>query len=534
MFIVAHYIDSLVKDFDFILIGSGPTGTAALEALIGSNRSIAVLDVGSLPSSNLTKWLSELRELPWRQWPSGTRESLMRTTSTGLSPKTYFGESFPYDTNQLGIDYLPGSPRASVSVGGFSTVWGATALPFPRGTWPESLDHIYEGMALSYKVLTEKVGVAGEPGPVDIAYPNSSFTHSLPSTSPLSSLVRSESFFENVSSASFSALSLPRLAVSRRAEPNRPNDGCTNCGLCQIGCPYGHIWISPSGMLKKPHVAQVTKFQGIVDEIKEINSNRPTVVFRSRTSNKVLRLSANHILLAAGPMSTAGILLRSRALDGPVTIKDSQTFFVGGVSTINLGQHDFSSTLTDAISLAPNEDGRQISHMQLYGPSEYLQARIFSSSIAFKVVPNWLRHTVSSYLYVGLGYLDSSDSSGIDLSLSHSGSIQVTEKNIEISRKTRWAASSHESNLRRIGVRLLPSFIQDLRVGGGNHLGASIPMVGTSISTRGLRHWSDELGRPHSRGNLHIVDSSVLPFVPAGPLTLSAMANAFRIARELI
>lgn len=41
---------------------------------------------------------------------------------------------------------------------------------------------------------------------------------------------------------------------------------------------------------------------------------------------------------------------------------------------------------------------------------------------------------------------------------------------------------------------------------------------------------TDTLGRPAGAGRIHVVDSSCFPSVPGGAITLTAMANAHRIA----
>jgi choline dehydrogenase-like flavoprotein len=43
---------------------------------------------------------------------------------------------------------------------------------------------------------------------------------------------------------------------------------------------------------------------------------------------------------------------------------------------------------------------------------------------------------------------------------------------------------------------------------------------------------TDALGRPHGLERVHLVDSSVFPSIPATTITLSVMANAYRIATE--
>jgi len=43
---------------------------------------------------------------------------------------------------------------------------------------------------------------------------------------------------------------------------------------------------------------------------------------------------------------------------------------------------------------------------------------------------------------------------------------------------------------------------------------------------------SDNLGRPRRSKNIHIVDASILPTIPPGPITFTLMANSRRIVEE--
>lgn len=525
-----------MADFDFLLIGSGPTATAALGPLAESNRSVMVVDVSLHPSSRLQKFLSDLGGIQWSNWSTAARNSLVSSAAGGVSPKKFFGESFPYDNRYLGINYGNsfGAPRASVARGGFSTVWGATVLPFPLGAWPNHEEDQYGEILSAVGELTSELKFAGERGPLDFGYPGSMFTHPLPSTSPLTALARGEAFFEKLGSRTFASLGLPRLAVAPRAATEHPQMGCTSCGLCQVGCVYGHIWNSAKTFEALVKSSQVTQLIGQVVRLEDTHSSSIKVHVRQGNFGIEKVVRAKHVLIAAGPISTASLLIRSGLIKSGLELKDSQTFFVGGFSRRDLSQGTHSTTLTEVVSVAPSQSTDSISHLQVYGPSEYLQSRIFGSNQLADNTPIRLQEGISGHLAVCLGYLDSSESSIVRVFARGSNDI-YTRADIKIGRrKVKMGISAHKSNLRRLGIHLIPSSVRVLPVGGGNHLGASVPMTSRSEDQQRLKAWSDDLGRPFGLGSVHILDTSVLPSVPAGPITLMAMGNARRIARRLV
>jgi choline dehydrogenase-like flavoprotein len=61
--------------------------------------------------------------------------------------------------------------------------------------------------------------------------------------------------------------------------------------------------------------------------------------------------------------------------------------------------------------------------------------------------------------------------------------------------------------------------------GRGFHHGGSFPM-----SAKPGAFETDTLGRPFGWKNIHVVDATVLPSVPATTITYPVMANAHRIA----
>ena len=61
------------------------------------------------------------------------------------------------------------------------------------------------------------------------------------------------------------------------------------------------------------------------------------------------------------------------------------------------------------------------------------------------------------------------------------------------------------------------------------HTGGSFPM-----RAQPARFESDRWGRPAGFERVHVVDATVFPSIPAGPITFTVMANAQRIASECL
>ena len=60
------------------------------------------------------------------------------------------------------------------------------------------------------------------------------------------------------------------------------------------------------------------------------------------------------------------------------------------------------------------------------------------------------------------------------------------------------------------------------------HYGGSLPMSKTSTEQT-----SDIYGRPFGLKKVHLVDSSIFPTIPAGSITATIMANAYRISDSI-
>ena len=80
--------------------------------------------------------------------------------------------------------------------------------------------------------------------------------------------------------------------------------------------------------------------------------------------------------------------------------------------------------------------------------------------------------------------------------------------------------------MRRLGVVLLKPFA-DVTPFGGSKTAGALPHASAASPTA-----TDPLGRPIGSNNVFVVDATVLGSVPGRNLTLTTMANAFRIGQS--
>jgi choline dehydrogenase-like flavoprotein len=143
-------------------------------------------------------------------------------------------------------------------------------------------------------------------------------------------------------------------------------------------------------------------------------------------------------------------------------------------------------------------------------------------------------HAVLSRLMVVQGYLHSEQSGRIRLRLNapRDGAPSVLRMTGEPGASVRPTLRRLVRTLRRNAMRLraapLGTLLKVSEPGRGFHSGGTLPM-----SANPGRFETDTLGRPNGFERVHVVDSSVFPSITASTITLTVMANAYRIAETV-
>ncbi len=409
--------------------------------------------------------------------------------------------------------------------GGLSNVWGATLLPYRAGDlvdWPLEV----HDLAPYYEQVLDSLPVAAYDDELASRYPlftSNSHAHPLgeQARSLLRDLRRSAAFLER-EGIHFGA---SRLAL--RAGPG----GCVACGHCLHGCPYGFIW-SADHALEQLRACEHFEYRSGAFVVRVDDH---MVEVRWDATDAVERITADRIFIAAGILGTAAIVLDSvRSNDVAVEIKDSQVFLL---PTLQMHYHR-SALRQEHVTLSEVfmdiDDSRvcpETVRLQFYGYSDSVRRG------AARAHPRLFRLAGRAFevgapsLLTAFGYLHSRYSDSISVRLAGG----ARRPRLELERISNPAASEV---LRRVASKLravrrqtrmspLTPVMQMGAVGEGFHCGGTFPM---REAPRDLE--TDRLGRLPAFDRVHIVDASVFPAIPAGPITLSAMANAFRIASE--
>lgn len=515
-----------------IVIGSGPAGVSAAVALLSKGHRVLMLDAGQQLEPERTAKLVHLQgQLPetWAGQHTAWLREGMEAAVEGIPTKLTYGSDFPYRT-------LPGAPvitgtgvntKYSLGKGGFSAVWGSAVMPYRQhdlDRWPITA----ADLAPHYRAVLGFMPVAQQVDALESAFPTFLADQAMPLSAQAAAL--ESTLTPNQSDLAARGLTFGRSRLAVNHSGIGAPGGCVRCGLCMYGCPYGIIYSTAQTvdvLLQNPDFTYAPRY--VVQRVDE-TADRVSVQALTSTGT-VETFTAERLFVGTGVLSTTALMLRSlSAFDTAVTLRESHYFLlpmlrllaVPGFTRGNLHTlaQLFFEILDDAIS-------PYTIHLQTYTYND-----LFEQPIQQKLGP--LRHIFPwkaflSRLFLFQGYLHSD----------HSPTTQATLRKTPTGDELRLIPTEHPQTtalLRRLtrklstvagmtGIRPLTPLMRRGEPGRGFHTGSSFPMSSTPA---GLQ--ADTLGRPANLRRIHLVDSSVLPTIPATTITYTVMANAHRIA----
>ena len=475
------------------VIGSGPSGWAAAWALFDKNIDFVWIDadiqehsaVLNQNPSNSSRKLLHGSDLPYREFE--------------------FGPSITQNNTDVGFSFMSG---------GLSNTWGATMSPYTDLDlcgWPIK----FPDLDKYYRYISGKLPIAGNLSKLDSQ--SRDFTNSRLETSERITL-----FIEKFNSLNLARYTIQQssLAIQTKTE-SAP--GCYYCNQCISGCPDDYIWSSKQG---RPHIEQNICMRVIKIEM---NDGLYDIIGVDNQGLIHTISSFERIFLAAGPIESFRILASSNLIAQEAELLDSRTFYFPIFSffrdkkysenTIGLSQAFVKHGGTD------NEPGFM---MQFYDYSASTLEIVVKKLPYGKLWPRWLIEPLLRKCFLGVGYLPSALSTRIRMRLDLNGNLFLDQSNSspdnrQVNKSIRKSMRSVSRYFYKIGLLVFPRGYIDAGAGGGVHHGGWLRM--------GVN--SDRIGQPTGVKNIHLVDSSTFPSVPAGPITFSIMANAARIVDEV-
>ena len=495
-----------------VVIGSGPAGVSVATALLARGRPVVVLDGGRDLPADAEARRSALAATPPEGWSKAQRNAWQagQFDAAGAEVRR-FGTGYAMEPAEATFAEADGlALRASLAVGGLSNVWGSAMLPYRQEDmtgWPISATDL----APHYAAVMDFVPMAGVEdalAPLFPALPMAGRSPILPGPQARAVLARHRP------SARF------RMGLARQAVAS----GCKGCGMCLHGCPWRLIWSA------RDQVARLRQ-QGVLDHlpgapvVSIVESGSDAVVYRADGT----AIRGARVYLAAGVLGSAAILLRSLPGMRELTMADSAQGFLPTIQTVRTdGAPDrvpFHTLPQIFAELTDPAVSPHTVHAQLYGWNEYYERDLRANhgrKIPFSG-PIW--RALARRLVVAQIFLHSTHSAQVRLGLAEDGRLQAEVRpNPQTLDHLKAAAAAMGRQLRLSGLQPLTFALRPGAVGSGFHAGSTLPMAVAAGAGQ-----SDLLGRPAGWRRLHVVDSSILPAIPATTITLAVMANAHRI-----
>ena len=523
-----------------LIIGSGPAAAGAALALTSDpTQQVTVVDVGATLAPELRTTIRRLSTTPEQLWSPDDTARISRqpvVTGQGILPeKRTYGSDFPFrDIGQLdGIKPLGAANPSVVSgaYGGLSNIWGAQIMPFSEATfdlWPVSRTE----MEPHYVTALGEMTLAGEADDLAELFPLMAAARPLPAPADRTARVLGR-YRSHRALVRSHGITLGRARLAFKAED------CTRCGLCMTGCPYELIYSSSHTFDRLRAEKRITyRADRLAVRLEEVDGE-PRALVRHVGSGRMEWLAADRIFVACGGIGTTRLVLGSLSdFDRVVHLQESIQFVMPTVSMRPVRDPRTTRAFTlNQFNLLYDATGQGLDLCQVHF-YEYNPA--FLSSLPRSLVSPLAEPLLGAVLRriaVGLGYLPGWAAPRVKVVARRVEGGHEGLPVLEIDREgtDRWPPLLR--GLVRAMLSVAPALdlwpvvpmISLSAAAKSYHFGASFPHDRARTMTS-----TDRTGRLAAWDNIHLVDASVFPVVPATTFTLTIMANAHRIASETL
>jgi choline dehydrogenase-like flavoprotein len=529
-----------------LVVGSGASGVHFALTVLRKGHDVTMVDVGHdqrsrlLPEANFDALKEQLPD-PTGYLLGARFEGVILPDSEGeyygIPPHKQYVFDTPPDFQYSATGF---APLFSFAQGGLAQAWTAGCYPFNEaelGNYPFG----YEDIGPHYGEVARRIGVTGADD--DLARFMPLHDHLLEplrldphSEIHLKAYVRRRRQF-NEGLGCY----LGRTRVATLSRDLHGRRGCAYLGRCLWGCPVEALYTPVHTLLECRQYPNFTYLGGLQAEYFTVEGGRraAALVVTPVAGGPSCELAADYIVLAAGTLSSAKIVLRSVYEATGRTVRlaglmDNRQLLVPFLNLRMLGRR----FKTDSYQYHLLGMG-----LETEAPAEYVHGQITTLKTA-------LLHPIIQRLPVDVR-------TAITVTRATRAALGVVNVNLHDTRRpdnhVTLVAGEGGGPPTRLGIHYAPPPGEPERMRqvirrvtralwalgcivppGMLHvrpMGASVHYAGTLPMTREPGPWTtDALCRSRDFENLYLVDGSTFPFLPAKNLTFTLMANAVRVA----
>jgi choline dehydrogenase-like flavoprotein len=521
-----------MSDFPVYVIGSGPASISCAQALVDDGYRVVILDAGIELEAERQQAVDAL--LTSARWDEATQAPFKADIDAivrGVPFKKRFGSDYPYREvlEHLCVQADEVTTFASFAKGGLSTVWGAAVLPYRAediADWPITTRELEP----YYQAVFDFVPLAATRDDLAEIFPLYSDTCKpfTPSWQAKRLLEHLNNHREHLRAKGFT-YGASRLAL--QTQPREDYQGCIYCGLCMYGCPQNAIYSTAQTLDHLVRKKQISYVQHVVVDRLEETGEMVRIHAHDRRSGAPQTFDAARVFLGSGVFPTAKILLKSlQQPNATLTMQDSQYFvlpLLGWYRAAAFARAKLHTLSQVFIEMTDQALGDYPVHLQLYTYNDlYAQAVRHVLGKAYPLL-KYPANLLLDRLMVMMGYLHSD--------LSESATICLQGETLAVQRKVNPVAAKTVHRVVKklsrhafsLGFVPLSPLLKIGNPGQGFHCGGTFPMRDHPGSGE-----TDIYGRPAGLLRVHVIDASVLPSIPSTTITLTVMANAYRIGKE--
>lgn len=519
-----------VPDFDIIVVGSGPAGVSASFPLVKSGLKVMMVDSGiehtlSPPSGSFMEERSGNSQ-QW-EWFIGKDFYALRNNEE-MSPKLrvpvhdYVFNGYIENMKISTSDFIA---VGSLAKGGLSNAWGCGVAALSDKELSE-YPITYHDIEDSYRYITKKIGVSGKSLDDLCDY----FGVDAWAQTPIEMDELHDSLYSRYLSKRERLISHGfRVGRSRVAALSQNHNGRSMCNLssnCLWGCHRQALYSAVYDLAELNEYDNFEYLSGLF--VERLRRESGEIYIEGTCKGNHERLSAKKVLLAAGTLGSTRIAMETLNITNPVGLQSCPTaaFMLWVPSMLGsarkggfgLGQISFAYDLDESITafgstfstlgIPVSEFARYLPFPTRYG-MEFCSKLLSSCIVGNVFLPgNMSRNNITI----------ASDGS---MNIQGGYSEQVSDLMSKVMRHLR-------KNFQTIGAVMLPGSFTVGKPGSDIHYACTFPMRASPVI--GETGYNGELA---GCDGVHIVDGACLSLLSEKSHTLTIMANANRIARNI-